>query len=60
MMENKELSALVRKSQRGDAAAMEELLRAAYTPVYYQCRRFLKTGADAEDMTQEVLLLLYP
>ena len=59
MMENKELSALVRKSQRGDAAAMEELLRAAYTPVYYQCRRFLKTGADAEDMTQEVLLLLY-
>lgn len=54
-----ELSALVRKSQKGDAAAMEELLRAAYTPVSYQCRRFLKTGADAEDMTQEILLLVY-
>lgn len=58
-MENKEITALIKKSQRGDAAAMEELLRAAYTPVSYQCRRFLKTGADAEDMTQEVLLLLY-
>ena len=58
-MENKEITALIKKSQRGDAAAMEELLRAAYVPVSYQCRRFLKTGADAEDMTQEVLLLLY-
>ena len=54
-----DITVLIKKSQRGDAAAMEELLRAAYTPVYYQCRRFLKTGADAEDMTQEVLLLLY-
>lgn len=58
-MENKEITALIKKSQRGDAAAMEELLRAAYVLVSYQCRRFLKTGADAEDMTQEVLLLLY-
>ena len=48
-----DITVLIKKSQRGDAAAMEELLRAAYTPVYYQCRRFLKTGADAEDMTQE-------
>ncbi len=38
---------------------MEELLHAAYTPVSYQCRRFLKTEADAEDMTQEILLLIY-
>lgn len=59
MMENKELSALIKKSQKGDAAAMEELLRAAYTPVSYQCRRFLRTKADAEDMTQEILLLVY-
>lgn len=58
-MENKELSALIKKSQKGDSAAMEELLRAAYTPVSYQCRRFLKTGADAEDITQEILLLVY-
>lgn len=54
-----ELSSLIKKSQKGDAAAMEELLRAAYTPVSYQCRRFLKTGADAEDMTQEILLQIY-
>lgn len=58
-MENKDLSVLVKKSQKGDSAAMEELLRAAYTSVSYQCRRFLKTGADAEDMTQEILLLIY-
>lgn len=58
-MDTNELSSLIRKSQKGDAAAMEELLRAAYTPVSYQCRRFLKTGADAEDMTQEILLLIY-
>lgn len=54
-----DITALIKKSQKGDSAAMEELLRAAYVPVSYQCRRFLKTGADAEDMTQEVLLLLY-
>lgn len=54
-----DITALIRKSQKGDAAAMEELLRSAYTPVSYQCRRFLKTGADAEDMTQEILLLIY-
>ncbi len=58
-MDNNELITLIKKSQEGDAAAMEELLRAAYAPVSYQCRRFLKTGADAEDMTQEILLLVY-
>lgn len=54
-----ELSSLIRKSQKGDTAAMEELLLAAYPPVSYQCRRFLKTDADAEDMTQEILLQIY-
>ena len=58
-MDNRELASLVRRSQSGEQGAMEELLRAAYTPVSYQCRRFLKTGQDAEDMTQEILLLLY-
>ncbi len=54
-----DITVLIQKSQSGDRSAMEELLRAAYKPVSYQCRRFLKTGADAEDMTQEILLLLY-
>ncbi len=58
-MENKEITTLIKKSQKGDHAAMEELLHAAYAPVSYQCRRFLKTDADAEDMTQEILLLIY-
>lgn len=58
-MDNSRLEALVKKSQKGDTGAIEELLRISYTPVSYQCRRFLKTGQDAEDMTQEILLLLY-
>lgn len=58
-MDNIDITGLVRKCQSGDQSAMEELLRAAYVPVSYQCRRFLKTGADAEDMTQEILLLIY-
>lgn len=58
-MDNIDITGLVRKCQSGDQSAMEELLRAAYTSVSYQCRRFLKTGADAEDMTQEILLLIY-
>ncbi len=58
-MEDKKITALIKRSQKGDQTAMEELLHAAYTPVSYQCRRFLKTEADAEDMTQEILLLIY-
>lgn len=58
-MDTRELTTLVRKSQKGDMAAMEELISVSYSHVSYQCRSFLKTGQDAEDMTQEVLLLLY-
>lgn len=58
-MSNSELTLLVEKSKKGETGAMEELLRVAYTPVSYQCRKFLRTGQDAEDMTQEILLLIY-
>ena len=58
-MDKQKMMELVKKSQSGEPGAMEELLRAAYTPVSYQCRRFLKTGQDAEDVTQEILILLY-
>lgn len=58
-MEKEELIELVKKSQAKDTAAIEELLRAAYTPVKFQCRKMLKNSQDAEDVTQEVLLTLY-
>lgn len=58
-MESKRLTALVKQAQSGDSAAMEQLLTYAHTSVSYQCRKFMKTPEDAEDMTQEVLLAIY-
>lgn len=58
-MEKEQIIELVKKSQNGDLAAVEELLCAAHTPVSYQCRKLLKNEQDAEDVTQEVLLALY-
>lgn len=58
-MEQKKLIALVKKAQGGDSTAMERLLTHAHTTVSYQCRKFMNTPEDAEDMTQEVLLVVY-
>ena len=58
-MEKEQLIALVRKSQSGDAAAIEKLLTFAHASVSYQCRKMLTNEQDAEDMTQEVLVTIY-
>lgn len=58
-MEQEKLIALVKKAQGGDSAAMEQLLIHAHTAVSYQCRKFINNPEDAEDMTQEVLLVIY-
>ena len=58
-MEDKELTTLIGRAQAGDQGAMEVLLQKAHTPVSYQCRKLLRDPRDAEDMTQEVLLLVY-
>lgn len=58
-MEDKELTTLIERAQAGDQGAMEVLLQKAHTPVSYQCRKLLRDPRDAEDMTQEVLLLVY-
>ncbi|MFA9431040.1 RNA polymerase sigma factor [Egicoccus sp. AB-alg2] len=47
---------LVRAVQRGDAGAMDALVRATYAEVYATCRRLLGDPADAADATQEVYL----
>lgn len=58
-MEQETLIALVKRAQSGDSEAMERLLVSAHTSVSYQCRKFMKTPEDAEDLTQEVLLVIY-
>lgn len=47
---------LVRAVQRGDAGAMDELIRVTYADVFARCRRLLGDPADAADATQEVYL----
>lgn len=58
-MEKEQLIALVKKSQSGDAEAIEKLLQYAHSSVSYQCRKMLNNEQDAEDMTQEVLVTIY-
>lgn len=45
---------LVRAVQRGEPAAMDDLIRGTYGEVYALCRRLLGDPADAADATQEV------
>lgn len=58
-MEQEKLIALVKKARSGDSSAMEQLLTIAHTTVSYQCRKFMNSPEDAEDMTQEVLMVIY-
>ena len=47
---------LVRAVQRGDAGAMDTLIRATYRDVYALCRRLMADPDDAADATQEVYI----
>ena len=51
-----ELSALASSARGGDAAALDQLLRALADRVYRLCLRMTGNAADAEDSTQEVLV----
>jgi RNA polymerase sigma-70 factor (ECF subfamily) len=48
--------ALVKACQRGDAGALDELIRATYADVYALCRRMLADPDEAADATQEVFV----
>jgi len=48
--------ALVRACQRGEAGALDELIRATYTDVYALSRRMLADPDEAADATQEVFV----
>lgn len=58
-MERTQIAGLVRAARAGDGEAMSQLLQAARKNVLFQCRRILKHPEDAEDLTQEVLLIIY-
>jgi RNA polymerase sigma-70 factor (ECF subfamily) len=47
---------LVLAAQRGDAAAMEELLRRHYDRVHAVCRRIAGVTRDADDAAQEAMI----
>lgn len=58
-MRKDELIQLVRSGQKGDAEAMSRLMEEIQPSVSYQCRKILGRKEDAEDATQDVLLLVY-
>ena len=53
-----EVTPLALAAQAGDSAALEELCRRLQGPVYRLALRFAGQPADAEDLTQEVLVRL--
>jgi RNA polymerase sigma-70 factor, ECF subfamily len=48
--------ALVRACQKGEAGALDALIRATYADVYALCRRMLADPDEAADATQEVFV----
>ncbi len=49
---------LVKRAQKGDQAAFDDLLRRHYNQIYAICRRLAGNEADASDATQEALITL--
>lgn len=59
MEESPLTTSLVRRCIAGDAAAWEDLVRDHSRRIYNICYRFTGSGADAEDLTQEVFIKIY-
>lgn len=53
------VNVLVRRCVTGDAVAWEEIVRVYTRRIYNICYRFAGTGADAEDLTQDVFIRIY-
>ena len=58
-MTREEELALLRRAQKGDSAAFEEIVRAHEATVYHLALRQLGSREDAEDAAQEVFLKAY-
>ena len=50
---------IIRRAQRGDAAAFESIYRIYSRRVYALCLRMIGNPAEAEDLTQEVFFKAY-
>ena len=50
--------ALIQRGRAGDRSAQEALVRMAQNRVYYHCKKMLKKEEDAQDATQDVLLIM--
>jgi len=50
---------LVRQCMAGDSHAWQQLVTSQHRRIYAICYRFTGSGADAEDLTQEVFFKLY-
>jgi RNA polymerase sigma factor (sigma-70 family) len=58
MHDGSDLDDLVRSAQSGDEAALDEVLLRIRPVVLRRCSRFLPHHADAEDATQDALLII--
>ena len=57
-LEQAELLDLIRRSRQGDPEAQEALILAAQNKIYYHCKKILKHEEDAQDATQDVLIVM--
>lgn len=56
--EKTQIQALVEQGRKGDPRAQEALVHLAQNRVYYHCKKMLKNEADAQDATQDVLIVM--
>ena len=59
MEEAQVVGLLVRRCVGGDAAAWEEIVQRYHRRIYNVCYRFAGDAENAQDLTQEVLLVLH-
>ena len=57
-MSREEIGLLVKKAQNGDNTALEQLIRVSQELVYSTCFRLLKNREDAQDVAQEVYIII--
>ena len=58
-LETKELAELVRKAQRGDKQAQQEIYLDSSKAVYFLALKILRNKNDEEDITQDVFITVY-
>lgn len=56
--EMNEIIYMIERSKQGDLQAVEKLTETIQDQVYFHCRKLLKRKEDAEDATQEILIVV--